>query len=287
MFPFRYNKTVFRLGKGGYAAVGKFLRCFTWGPHPVSLLKGGMKMLGSFVRVRVTNPIHSLNSQFGFTYELNFGVIEGKKRYDQNLSGAYILGINYPVRTFDGRVVAVIHYDDGTAPVYVVSPKNVKFIVHQIEDAISFAETGKSYKLECLYERSCGAIVYRIINGELRYLLIKNKRSAHWGFPKGHVERGETSEQTAKREVLEETGIHISIIPKFALKSEYSIQGRVEKSVIIYLAKTNDTQTIIQREEIEDYIWLNYDKAMETLRFINDRNILRNANDFITKQQLV
>jgi len=244
-------------------------------------------MLGKYVRVRVTNPIHSLNRQFGFTYQLNFGVIEGKKRYDSSVAGAYVMGVNQPVRSFDGRVIAVIHRADGSVPVYVVSPKNMKFISHQIEDAIAFAEKDRSYKLECLYERSCGAVVYRMINDEVRFLLIKNKRSTHWGFPKGHVEKGENSEQTAMREVLEETGIHIQLLPQFASKSEYTIQGKVEKSVVIYLAKTNDTQTTIQKEEIEDYVWLNFDKAMETLRFVNDRNILRNANEFLIDKKIV
>ncbi len=244
-------------------------------------------MLGKYVRVRVTNPVHSLNRQFGFTYQLNFGVIEGKKRFDNTAAGAYIMGVNYPVRTFDGRVIAVIKRSDGSMPVYIVSPKNMKFISHQIEDAIAFAEKDRDFKLECLYERSCGAVVYRMIHGEVRYLLIKNRRSTHWGFPKGHIERGETSEQTAVREVLEETGIHIQLLPQFASKSEYTIQGKVEKSVVIYLAKTNDTQTTIQKEEIEDYIWLNYDKAMETLRFVNDRTILRNAKTFLTEQKIV
>lgn len=162
----------------------------------------------------------------------------------------------------------------------------MRFISYQIEDAVAFAEKGRDYKLECLYERSCGAVVYRRINDEIRYLLIKNRRSTHWGFPKGHVEKGETFEQTAMREVLEETGIHIQILPQFASKSEYTIQGRVEKTVTIYLAKTRDTQTTIQREEIEDYIWLNFDKAMDTLRFINDRNILQSAHDFLVKQHI-
>lgn len=243
-------------------------------------------MLGKYVRVRVTNPIHSLNRQFGFVYQLNFGVIEGKKRYDSNAAGAYIMGINHPVRTFDGRVIAVIRRAESNAAVYVVAPKNMRFISYQIQDAIAFAEKDREYKLECLYERSCGAVVYRFINNELRYLLIKNRRSTHWGFPKGHVEKGETSEETAIREVLEETGIHIQIVPQFASKSEYTIQGRVEKSVVIYLANTRDTQTTIQKEEIEDYIWLNYDRAMETLRFVNDRNILRSAHDYIVEQNI-
>ena len=222
-------------------------------------------MLGKYVRVRVTNPIRSVNRQFGFVYQLNFGAIEGKKRYDSISHGAYIMGINHPVRTFDGRVIAAIKRGDGSPTVYVVAPKSMRFISYQIEDAIAFAEKGRNYKLECLYERSCGAVVYRIINDEVRYLLIKNRRSTHWGFPKGHIQ----------------------ILPQFASKSEYTIQGRVEKSVTIFLAKTQDTQTTIQREEIEDYIWLNFDKAMDTLRFINDRNILQSAHDFLIDQHIL
>ena len=244
-------------------------------------------MLGKFVRVRVTSPMHSYNKRFGFKYRLNYGIVEGGKTQKNSVISAYIMGINHPVRTFDGRVIAAIKRSDGSPTVYVIAPKSMRFISYQIEDAIAFAEKGRDYKLECLYERSCGAVVYRIINDEVRYLLIKNRRSTHWGFPKGHVEKGETFEQTAIREVLEETGIHIKILPQFASKSEYTIQGRVEKSVTIFLAKTKDTQTTIQREETADYIWLSFDRAMDTLRFINDRNILQSAHDFLIEQKIV
>jgi len=142
------------------------------------------------------------------------------------------------------------------------------------------------YTIDCLYERSCGAVVFRFINGERRFLLIKNKRSCHWGFPKGHVEKDETDEETAKREVLEETGIHIKIFPGFKHKSEYTIRGRIEKSVLIFLATTDDTQTIIQPEEIEDYIWLGYDNAISTLNYPNDKDILSLAKAYITKNNI-
>ena len=136
------------------------------------------------------------------------------------------------------------------------------------------------------YEKSCGGVVFTRDNEEIRYVIIQHL-GGHWGFPKGHIENGESKEDTAKREVLEETGIRIKIIPGFVSTSEYTIQGKVEKSVTIFLAKTKDTQTTIQREEIEDYVWLSYEKAMDTLRFINDRNILQSAHDFLVEQNII
>ncbi len=238
-------------------------------------------MLGKYVRVNVTNAVNTQNEEFGYVYELNFGKVENHF-HAGNTQYAYIMGIDHPVRNFDGRVVAIITRKTGEK-IWVVAPKSTRFIVNDIKPSIEFAEGTKGYSLECLYESSCGAVVFRMIAGEVRYLLIKNKRSANWGFPKGHIERGETKEETARREVLEETGIRIQIIPGFISKSEYTIQGKVEKSVSIFVAKTSDTQTVIQHEEIEDYIWLNYDKALKTLKFENDRSILERAHDFLLR----
>jgi len=238
-------------------------------------------MLGRFVRITVTNPIHSIDKQNGIEYMLNFGVVEGMKIFETPVEGAYIMGISHPVRSFEGRVIGIIRRKDPFRVLFVTAPKNMSFIDNQIQEAVEFAEGGSDYTLECLYEKSCGAIVYRIINGEIRFLLIKNKRSAHWGFPKGHIEKDETPQQTAEREVLEETGLQIEIVPEFESKSEYMIQNKVEKCVTIFLAKTAQTTTTIQHEEIGDYAWLDYAKALKTLRFDNDRQILEQANSFL------
>lgn len=243
-------------------------------------------MLGKYVRVKVTHPIHSHNAEENITYDLNFGQVEGNKRFNLTVKGAYIMGINHPVRSFDGRVIAIIRYKDNDSVYIVVAPKSTRFINIDIIVAMNFALEGRDYSLDCLYERSCGAVVFREIGGMTRFLLIKNRRSAHWGFPKGHVEMGETDQQTAYREVLEETGIHIRFLPGFVTRSQYSIQGKVEKSVSIYLATTDDTNTIIQKEEIEDYVWLGYDKAKTRLKFENDHSILDKAVEFIAKNKV-
>lgn len=243
-------------------------------------------MLGKFVRVRVTSPMHSYNKRFGFKYKLNYGIVEGGKTQKNSVISAYIMGINHPVRNFDGRVVAIVRRNGGKGVVLVVAPKSTRFIINDIRRAIDFAEGRNGFSLECLYESSCGAVVFRREGEQKKFLLIRNKRSAHWGFPKGHIEPGESNEQTAIREVLEETGINIHILPGFKKSSEYTIQGRIEKSVSIFLAQTDDVEYTIQVEEIEECGWFSFAEAMKTLNYDNDKRILEQAGQYLSETRI-
>ncbi|MBQ1994731.1 MAG: NUDIX domain-containing protein [Clostridia bacterium] len=241
-------------------------------------------MLGKFVKVRVTSPMNSFNTRFGYKYKLNYGIIEGCKTRKNTVQFAYIMGINHPVRNFDGRVIATVKRHNGKGVVWVVAPKSTRFIVNDIKPAIDFAEGRIGYNIDCLFESSCGAVVFNEDGSERKYLLIRNKRSAHWGFPKGHIEPGETKEQTAIREVLEETGLNVEIVPGFVKNSEYTIQGKIEKSVSIFLGKTSETEYKIQEEEIEECGWYNYSEALEVLNYENDKYILNEAESFFASK---
>ena len=229
-------------------------------------------MLGKYARVKVVMPIGSTDGT-GYRYPLNYGTVYGEK--DQT---AYIMGIHHPVRNFDGRVIAVLR-----------NKKEKKSFLHRLVSQgtpprdLDPERDFPGYRLECLYESSCGAVIFHDIKGEVRYLLIKNKRSAHWGFPKGHIERGETKEQTALREVQEETGLRVKLIEGFSCLSKY----RVEKTVTIFAATTPSTVIHMQKEEIEDYIWLTYDRALSLLRFDNDKSILIAAHDFLDQNNII
>lgn len=243
-------------------------------------------MLGKLVRVCITDPVGSPLPN-GKTYKLNRGKPIGKFKTSSPISGVLILGIDNPVKHFDGRVVAIIKFRDNGEQMLVASPKSKRYINWEIEALVKFYTEDRPYTLECFYERSCGAVVFRKINDDYRYLLIRNRRSSNWSFPKGHIEAGETLEETAKREVLEETGLRIDIIPGFVSKSQYSIQHRIQKTVQIYVASTQDTRTKIQIEEIEDYVWLTYENALKNLKFENDKTILTEARDFLLKNNYI
>lgn len=238
-------------------------------------------MLGRNVRVRVARPIGTKHPKFGFTYERNFGFVEGVKSPNGLPQGAYILGIDHPVREFEGRVAAVVRRENRRGVAWVVVPKSKRLIESEIRDDLEFAEKYCGYDIDCFFELSCGAVIYRKKGSVTEFLLIKNRGSAHWGFPKGHVEPGETKEETARREVLEETGLHVKLLPDFNEKSEYSIQNRIEKTVIIFLASTENEELKLQEEEISDACWLTYEKAQKALRFDNDKTILKRANEFL------
>jgi len=55
--------------------------------------------------------------------------------------------------------------------------------------------------------KKCGVIIYN--NMSERYLCVKGRKSGKWGFPKGHMEYGESEKETALRELKEETGINL------------------------------------------------------------------------------
>ena len=69
--------------------------------------------------------------------------------------------------------------------------------------------------------------------------------------------------------------------------SKYKIQNRIEKQVSIFIGTTDDTTTKIQKEEIEDYIWLTEDRALSLLRFDNDKEILQGAHTFLNEHNYI
>jgi len=138
------------------------------------------------------------------------------------------------------------------------------------------------------FEKSAGAVVFRRENNKIFYLLL-HYQSGHWGFPKGHIEKGESIEETAKREIEEETGIKdIKFIKgfkqwiKYFFKRNYPGQKKenVFKIVTYLLAETSQKKVKISFEHI-GYEWLTFDEALKRLTFKNSKEILKKADKFL------
>ncbi len=135
------------------------------------------------------------------------------------------------------------------------------------------------------YEKSCGSVLYRTQN-EFRVLVIKQARNNNWSFPKGHVEAGETEQETAIREVFEEVGIKVSLIDGFRETINYNPRAGVNKDVVYFVADSKLQAVKLQKEEVSDYKWLRPAQAFKTLTFKNDKDILKKALDFLKKNNI-
>lgn len=124
----------------------------------------------------------------------------------------------------------------------------------------------------------CGVVIFR---GKI-LLLYKNFRNRYegWVLPKGTIERGETYQETALREVKEETGVNARI-NEYVGKSEYSfsIPGDVvEKEVHWFLMASDSYYSRPQREEYFYHSgYYKYIEAYHLLKFPNEKIILEKA----------
>jgi 8-oxo-dGTP pyrophosphatase MutT (NUDIX family) len=135
-------------------------------------------------------------------------------------------------------------------------------------------------------EKSCGALVFRRLGGRLDFLILKHRLGGHWSFPKGHVENGETESETALREVREETGLNISLMPDFRRQVSYSPRLGVSKDVVYFLGYAEDSRTSLQEEEISEIRWVSASTCHEYLTYENDRRLLSGAKDFLREKGL-
>lgn len=124
-------------------------------------------------------------------------------------------------------------------------------------------------------EKSCGAIVYRQSDEKTQLLLIKHRCSGHWSFPKGHVEAGEHENETALREVKEETGLDIALEGGFRESVEYCPSPDVKKQVVYFLGVPKGGALQKQESEVSDICWLDIERALGEVTFNNDKMLIR------------
>ena len=132
-------------------------------------------------------------------------------------------------------------------------------------------------------ERSAGAVVFRMDGDEIRFLLLR-KGENYWDLPKGNIDSGEDEITTAKREILEETGLSdVKFLESFKEKISYFYKrdGKtIYKEVIFFLAETHDEEVKISSEH-DGFEWLNYQEAVKKAK---SKDVINKANEFLTKR---
>lgn len=138
-------------------------------------------------------------------------------------------------------------------------------------------------------ERSAGAVVFHGgSTKDARVYLVLHYPAGHWDFPKGAVEKGETEEQAAKREIFEETGLRIDgFFPNFRREIEYRYRrsdGLSHKRVVFFLTKSSSVDVKISFEH-SGFEWCAYEQALRRLTFDNARNVLKDANSMLNAKE--
>jgi len=136
-------------------------------------------------------------------------------------------------------------------------------------------------------EKSCGAVLFTRVNGEVQYCLVQ-QLSGFRSFPKGHMEGQETEIETARREILEEVGIEPEFIDGFKMQDNYILHEKKDatKTVIFFLARYKDQPIRYQKEELLSANLYPFDIALKLVTYEASKEILRAANAFILEHNL-
>lgn len=138
-------------------------------------------------------------------------------------------------------------------------------------------------------EKSAGAVIFRKDEGKIFYLLL-HYEAGHWDFSKGHIEKGESLEDTALREVKEETGIEdAKFVEGFKERIKYFFKGdkgNIFKKVTFFLFETKQKEVKLSFEHI-GYKWLSYKKVLSQLTFKNAKEILKKADIFLKRHSRI
>ena len=136
---------------------------------------------------------------------------------------------------------------------------------------------------------SAGGVVYRVVDGKIEMVLCGRDNPIRWSLAKGTPDPGETLEETAAREVREETGLEVQIqepirsIDYWFADRENDV--RFHKTVHFYLMVPTGGDIAQHDPEFDVVQWFPWDVALKTLAYANEAEVLKQALELISKRR--
>lgn len=128
---------------------------------------------------------------------------------------------------------------------------------------------------------SSGGVIFRKNNDMVEIALVSVKGGRVWCLPKGIVDKGESSEKTAVREVSEETGLRGRIIEKLGeIKYWYYIkEGNIKcrKTVHFFLMEYEGGDVADHDWEVDSASWFQIDEALKKVNYKSEKELLEKA----------
>jgi 8-oxo-(d)GTP phosphatase len=126
--------------------------------------------------------------------------------------------------------------------------------------------------------QAAGGLVFRQSpKGKLKILLAHRPRYDDWGLPKGKADKGETPEETAVREVLEETGYHCRIVAPLDV-TRYRVASGVKEVTWFAMRPLPDSPGFKKNKEVDEVRWLPRKQAKALCDYENDRQLIAVAD---------
>ena len=133
---------------------------------------------------------------------------------------------------------------------------------------------------------SAGGVVYRVReDGAVELVLVARPSSNLWALPKGTPEPGESIEETALREVSEETGLQVEIVaPVCSIEYSFKLMSegvRIEKVVHHFLMRARDGDVSLHDHEYDVVDWFETSEALRRMTYANERAVVERAAELI------
>lgn len=121
--------------------------------------------------------------------------------------------------------------------------------------------------------RAAGGVIWRMAAGAVEVALVHRPKYRDWTFPKGKLEPGETDEQAAHREVLEETGFECVLGRELPPVLYRDAKDRVKQ--VRYWEMTIASGSFVPNDEVDELLWLAIPEAGSRLTYGHDADLLQ------------